>query len=176
MVTSVDPTLGGNVSVACASGNLCVVVGGLSNNGGSGEVVTSTNPTGGASAWTVTSLADPLVSVSCPSASLCVVVDLGGDLLTSADPTGGASAWTAADVDSDVGQYEPQGVSCPSVHLCVAIVDSNGDVATSTDPLGGSTSWTVTSVDAAGGVNDVSCPTVSLCVAVDGSGDVVTGP
>ena len=176
MVTSVDPTLGGNVSVACASANLCVVVGGLSNNGGSGEVVTSTNPTGGASAWTVTSLADPLVSVSCPSASLCVVVDLGGDLLTSADPTGGASAWTAADVDSDVGQYEPQGVSCPSVHLCVAIVDSNGDVATSTDPLGGSTSWTVTSVDAAGGVNDVSCPTVSLCVAVDGSGDVVTGP
>jgi hypothetical protein len=39
-----------------------------------------------------------------------------------------------------------EGVSCPSVGLCVA-VDQVGDVVTSNNPAGGAAAWTVTHVD-----------------------------
>src|SRR5208283_1338069 len=54
-------------AVACASTSLCVAV----DNGG--KVATSTNPTGGASAWSLASVdgTNVLQSVSCPTTSLC---------------------------------------------------------------------------------------------------------
>jgi hypothetical protein len=88
-------------AVSCPSGSLCVGVDYW------GNVVTATDPTGGASAWTVAPV-DPngpalgfvdqpsLTGVSCPSVSLCVAVDRAGNVLTSANPTGGSSAWTVA--------------------------------------------------------------------------------
>ncbi|MHB1930279.1 MAG: hypothetical protein ACYCUG_12815, partial [Acidimicrobiales bacterium] len=81
--------------ISCPSVSLCVAV------DVNGNVVTSTNPTGGVSAWTAANV-DPgntLSGVSCPSASLCVAVDGSGNVVSSTNPTGGASAWTAANVD-----------------------------------------------------------------------------
>jgi hypothetical protein len=53
---------------------------------GSGKVVTSSNPTGGASAWTLTNLDvdafNYLSGVSCPSISVCVAVDRSGNVVT----------------------------------------------------------------------------------------------
>ena len=68
------------------SGWLCVAV------DSDGNVVTSTNPTGGTSAW---KMANPdgtnfLTAVSCPTASECVAVDGSGNTLISTNPTGGA--------------------------------------------------------------------------------------
>jgi hypothetical protein len=48
----------------------------------SGNVVTSSNPTGVAAAWTVTNVGFVLSGVSCPSSSLCVAVDRGGNVVT----------------------------------------------------------------------------------------------
>lgn len=42
-----------------------------------------------------------LDSISCPSVSLCVVVDSEGHVVTSTDPTGGPSTWKPALVDGD---------------------------------------------------------------------------
>jgi hypothetical protein len=126
--------------------------------------------------WSSPALVDhqpPLGSnhfVSCPSASLCVVVDGRGNAVTSTDPTGGASAWTVRNVD---GSNMLGGVSCPSASLCVA-VDGAGDVLTSTSPTGGASAWTVTNVDGSNSVTGVSCPSTSLCVAVDNAGNVLT--
>src|SRR4029077_19109748 len=81
-------------AVSCPSSGLCVAV----DNGG--NVVTSSNPTGGAAAWTVTHVdgSNFLVGVSCPSSGLCVAVVQVGNVVTSSNPTGGAAAWTVTNV------------------------------------------------------------------------------
>ena len=70
----------------------------------SGNILTSTDPTGGKRAWTKASAVpgapfDALGAVSCPSVSLCVAGDFYGDILTSTEPTGGANAWSSASLD-----------------------------------------------------------------------------
>jgi hypothetical protein len=81
-------------AVSCPSVSLCVAV------DLAGNVLTSTDPTGGASAWART-LIDRvyLTAISCPSVSLCVAGDELGNIVTSTDPTGGANAWRSAAVD-----------------------------------------------------------------------------
>jgi hypothetical protein len=135
-----------------------------------GNVVTSSNPTGGAGAWSVTNVlvSTPLTSVSCPSVSLCVGV--GGGIVTSTNPTGGEKAWTPA-LSPDNNLLT--GVSCPSPNLCVA-VDNRGNVVTSTDPTAGTNAWTTTDVDGTNYLQAISCPSAELCVAVDYQGNVVT--
>jgi hypothetical protein len=156
-------------AVSCASASLCVA----GETGG--NVVTSTNPTGGAGAWNgahaSTSGNYAIRGVSCPSPSLCVLVDAAGNVVTSTDPTGGAAAWTTADV---VGAGILSAVSCPSASLCAA-VDTSGNVVTSTDPTGGAGAWNVADAGGPGvGFSGVSCPSTSLCVVVGSGGSVVT--
>ena len=102
-----------------------------------GAIVTSSDPTGGASAWTLTpGVANAPLALSCPTVSLCVGGGVGG-VVTSTDPTGGASAWRTA----PVGAVVPlTGVSCPSVSLCVASDDANR-VLISTDPTAPGSVW-----------------------------------
>jgi hypothetical protein len=165
------------------SRSLCAAV-----DGASGDVVTSTDPTGGPGAWTVTNIDSHagnifgLSGVSCASPALCVAVEVAGsdpargagNVFASTNPTGGAGAWTLIpNVGSNAGFDGPSGVSCPSASLCVA-VDNVGNVLTSTDPTGGPGAWTVTNVDHNGGLISVSCLSAPLCAAVDFAGDVVT--
>jgi hypothetical protein len=166
-VTRVDNS-GGLVGISCPSSSLCVAI------DTAGNVVTSSNPTGGAGAWTGAHVDNSggLQGISCQSPPLCVAVDSGGDVVTSTNPTGGAGAWTGAHADNSGGSVT--GISCPSTSRCVA-VDSNDNVVTSTDPTGGAGAWTVTSVDTNFfGFKGVSCPSTSLCVAIDGAGHAVT--
>jgi hypothetical protein len=160
-------------AVSCASPSLCIAV------DDAGNVLTSTNPTGGAGAWKVTNVDgfSYTYSVSCASGSLCIAGNWTGDLLSSTNPTGGTSAWTVTPVDPEVhGDLTPSaisGVSCPSTSLCVA-VDQHGNVLTSTNPSGGAGAWTLTNVDS-NGIKGISCPSTSLCVAVDDAGNAVIG-
>lgn len=151
---------------ACPSISLCVA--GVEG----GNVVTSTNPTGGAAAWKVTHVAgaNEVSLVSCPSISLCIVVDVTGNIVSSSNPTGGPAAWTVTQVDGP--EDNPSSMSCPGISFCV-VVDESGNVLTSTNPLGGAGAWTVTNVDGDRLV-DVVCPTSGLCVAADVAGNVIT--
>lgn len=173
----------GPISVSCPAISFCAAI------DGSGYVVTSVDPAGGAASWTSFPVASALSGISCPSPSLCVAVG-PADVATSTNPISRGS-WTAAPIDT---QNPLTAVSCPSASLCVA-VGAHGTIATSTDPTGGPAAWTVSQVSVAdiggcghyGPVADcrapllaVSCPSVSLCVAVDDpngpmpSGDVVS--
>jgi hypothetical protein len=152
--------------LSCPTTGLCVAV------DTNGNVITSTNPTGGAAAWTVTHVdgVNPILAVSCPTTSFCVAVDEAGDVITSTNPTGGAAAWTVANVGTAMGA-----VSCPSSVLCVAL-DFSGDVVTSTNPTGGPSAWTASNIGS-GTLNfldGISCPASNLCVAVDQYGNVIT--
>jgi hypothetical protein len=201
------PDLGGTItSVSCPDPNNCVAV------DVEGDVITSTNPSGGAGAWKVASIDPsanvfgqttllPTTGVSCADPSLCVAVDQGGNVIVSTNPGGGAAAWTLSGID---GLASLSGISCPDEHLCVAVGSTTaagypaGVVLTSTDPADGPDTWkvvtlnaseVVTSTDPTGGAGAwssagvdstvsnttaISCPSAYLCVAVDSDGNVLT--
>lgn len=154
------PTL---TDISCPSASLCLGIG--SNY----ALLTSTDPTGGASAWTQADI-DPqdfLDTLTCPSVSLCVAIDVG-DVLTSTKPTGGPGAWAETPIGQGVVGYH---ISCPSVSFCVGTV-TQGSIISSTDPTGGATAWTKTQIDQ-GNVGAISCPSVSLCVVSGAGGSVL---
>jgi hypothetical protein len=100
---------------------LCAVV------DGGGNVLTSTDPAGGAQAWNIQqlNLGYPLRDISCPSISLCVAFgEIGGSVVSSTNPTGSAAAWTATQVDPESPLTS---LACPSPSFCIAS-DQNGRV------------------------------------------------
>jgi hypothetical protein len=178
----IDSTVGsgggyaGLAAISCPSAKLCVAV----DNAAAGNVVTSTNPTGGAKAWTVTKVGGLLDTVSCTYATtFCVIA--GTQHYWSATSTGGATAWHATGAPTGGGVIS--GIACPSTTMCLGV--GYGDVglgmATSTaTPRGSLSSWTTVSVspDPPGAgqatFDAVSCATAKLCVAVDGADDAYT--
>jgi PQQ-like domain len=165
-------------SVSCPTPSLCVA----SDSGG--NVATSTDPTGGSQAWTLTHVdsAQPIdapylghqaaiTAVACPTTRLCVAVDNGGNVLSSTNPTAGARAWKLAHLRFATQLYD---LACPSVSLCVA-TDRQGDVVSSVDPTGGAGAWALTHIDEGNNLTSVSCPTAALCVAADSEGNIVLG-
>ena len=86
----VDATNGLN-SLSCASTTLCVAT------DGSGNVVSTTNPTGGAGAWSTADVdgSTGLNTVACASATqICVAADYNGNIVESSSAASGAASWT----------------------------------------------------------------------------------
>jgi hypothetical protein len=153
-------------NVVCPSTTLCLGLAG-------GQIVTTTNPTGGAGAWSAPVTIDsvPITDITCaPSGTLCVAVDNAGNALTSTNPTGGASAWHATAIDP--GKFLT-GVSCPSNSLCVAVGQS-GDVLTSTNPTSVTPAWAGSNAELTYALGGVDCPTTSFCLSTDSSGNVLS--
>lgn len=171
------------LDVSCPTAKMCVAVGELN------KIVSSTNPTGGPSAWHVARPSgeaatdchanwdppcrDPndrrIRGVSCPTTTLCVAVTGEGYVYSSTNPTGAADDWRVADVDGDERDTHLLGVSCPTASLCVAVSGerfTGGKVLTSTNPTGGASAWTVTQLDESLDLRAVSCGTPTFCVAV----------
>jgi hypothetical protein len=163
--------------VSCPSPSLCVAA------DYRGNVVTSIDPSGGASAWTMDRVDDftGLSAVSCPSSSLCVAPEVfAGRYAVSTDPTGGAEAWSFTGSSNELGEEQVTDISCASASLCVAVdavlcqirgCRGYGEAIVSTDPSAGS--WEVKS-PAGPPLWSISCPSTSLCVATAGWGDIVT--
>jgi hypothetical protein len=153
-------------AVACASSHLCVA------GDQAGLLLASSDPTGGASAWTIVAApaASPIAEIACPSETLCVAVDAAGDALSSTQPLG--ATWAVTHVDDDLTTSDAQApltaVACPSTTLCVA-ADGAGDVLTSTTPTAGPSAWTPTALGTGIGFTDVACPSISLCLATTGA-------
>ena len=208
VITSTNPTGGpqawstSNIegvggSISCPSTALCVATGlhdvhfqtsteSGSRPAGQQELVTSTDPTGGPTAWSRVSIAGSteLVDVSCASVSLCVALDRGGGVASTTNPTGGAGAW------SFVGGFPHLGwqtVSCGSITLCVA-VGEEGNALISADPGGSAGSWTDELIyarppngpeESSNGVASVSCAPETtagapFCASVFANATVVT--
>ena len=156
--------------ISCPSTTLCI---GATFDG---RIFSSTNPTGGASAWEVTPLSgekEPrfhMTGISCPSPQLCIAVAYGGKVIASTDPTGDASAWAVSQLSFPV---DLRGVSCSSISFCVA-VDNAGRIVTSNNPSGGAEAWNLVGAPAGEGVlNGISCPSPSLCVTGN-AGQIIT--
>jgi hypothetical protein len=159
-------------AVSCATESLCVAV------GYEGSVYVSTDPTGGASAWSVTDVneernATHLTAVSCPSASLCIAVSGGfgeaaGRVLTSTAPASGR--WQTTQL---AGSPDLRGVSCASPSLCVAVA-KGGRIFVSGDPTSGASAWRAAGSPTPRDLQGVSCVATLLCAAGDAGGNILT--
>ena len=193
VVTSTDPAGGAGEwtatdidgsnpiwSVSCPSASFCVAVGGEGFGGEEkGHVLVSTNPTGGAAAWTVTKLGafHEMVHVSCPTTSLCAGIETNafgavGEISTSTEPAMGASSWSTP-FQVTPGTEHLEGISCGGSALCVA-VDSGGDAITSTDPAAGASAWSAQDINYGDQLSTVDCPSSHFCLTADFHGQVLT--
>jgi hypothetical protein len=153
--------------ISCPSTQLCVGAFGVPPTLGTAMSVmfTSTDPTGGASAWTEADLSQASVSdLSCPTVSLCIAggtyQNLSADVqLTSTDPTNPAD-WQAAD-----SAHPLNGIACPTASECFAFPTAGNQMLTSTDPDGGPSAWKESAGPAE--YSTVSCPATTLCVAAN---------
>jgi Divergent InlB B-repeat domain len=147
--------------LSCPSESLCVGV------DRSGDVLSSTDPTGGAAAWSKASVAggESLSDVSCapPSGAICVAVGEHA-MYTSINPAGGALAWRQ--VSGALGAEE---VDCPTTSLCVAT--DNDELLSSTDPAESSTAWRSSYIGRPLGA--IACASEALCVADESLGGTI---
>lgn len=150
------------IAISCPTTHLCVAV------DDQADALWSTNPTGGASAWSKATVDTQLGfgyfldSLACPTTSLCIAADSEGNILTSTNPTGGGPAWHVASMGPNVRDLY---VTCPNASLCVASDDTT--IFASTNPAGGVSTWHPSvNFPKAGGIGPITCPTTSLCVAL----------
>jgi len=117
-----------------------------------------------------------LDSITCPSASECVAVDVSGREV-SFDPSD-PSGWSAYEID---GHHQLTGVSCPALAQCTA-VDAGGEEVTFDPATGAVGSRVVIDPQARAAIGDpggqaltaVACPSASVCVAVDSGGQAIS--
>jgi hypothetical protein len=184
LYTSTDPAGGANwtaapvalFDVSCASASLCVGVGGGPGDPSplaSGNIAVSTDPSGGASAWTTGTLPGvELDSVSCTLSGFCGAAGYGADdgayVATSRDPAAGAGSWSLLPQETDrpacsrdTGCAGFSGISCTGAASCVAV----GGTGTSVDVASDAASGDWTPVDGLA-FKVVACPSTSLCLGV----------
>lgn len=167
-------TIGGP-TVACPSASLC-----LATNFHSGNVASSTNPTGGAAAWSLASLGEGIGGVSCPTSDFCAITDGGQQLWTSSNPAGPAAAWSPSKMTAIGGMA----LSCPSATFCAAggynTSEENYNVAVTSNPAGGGgTTWkgsnTHPGFHGSNHTLSVECPSTRLCLLGDPHGNLYVG-
>ena len=156
-------------SQSCPSSGLCV------GSDLAGRILTSTNPTSGAGAWS-SSLVDPngggISNLACASSSACVAFDDNGSVLTSTNPSAGGSSWSAPSATVDTNGIVA--LDCPSAAVCVA-TDFGGKVLSSSTPPFNAASWSApASIPGAGNISALACPSGTSCIALDASGHVYT--
>lgn len=173
-------------AISCPSARLCVALGHTARRS---VAITSTDPTGPASAWHSAEVnggfnavggAFNTVGLSCPTTRLCVAVTgFGAQVLSSTDPLGGSRAWRSRTIGGELGggggpSEGGGGVSCATTRLCVAVFGLSNTVLTSTDPTGGAGSWVASQIRGTDDLFSLSCPASTLCAAGAAGGNVLT--
>jgi hypothetical protein len=147
--------------ISCPSASFCAILG--------EDTYVSTNPTGGAAAWSAVS-SGTFNAISCTSAAFCAAGSGLGTVMTATGLAGGGT-WTETQTQ---GTVAVRAVDCVGTELCVAL-DARGDVHTSVDPAAEDPGW----VAAATGsfetrINALSCPSASFCAATGPGGLLYT--
>ena len=160
------------MAVSCPSSSLCVGIDDL------GNVLTSSNPTGGAGTWAVAKVrpsdsTNGFKSIACPSASLCIAADGSGNIATSTNPTGGKGAWATGYLTGGMGFGT---ITCPTTSLCLATGANEDDhnLAYSTNPAAGVSSWNWLDVGDGADLRGLACASPSLCIVTEEFGNVYT--
>lgn len=158
-------------SVSCPSAGLCVA------SDGQGYVLWSTEPAGGASAWSSADVThSPYLAstaVSCPSRIFCAFASASGGpsaaLFTSTAPASGAGTWAEQPVAGYVFA-----LMCPLTTLCVANGGAPPNLMTQ-NPSSGTARWYRSAADRDAAITAVACPSSLMCIAGDDHGAVIVG-
>src|SRR4029077_20656222 len=108
-----------------------------------------------------------IMSMACPTTSLCVGIDYEGNVQTSTNPAG--VAWTPATV---TGPGRLNNIDCASATQCVAVT-GYGELISTTHPSIGAAAWATAKV-ACQSLSDVACPTESFWTTVGEGGRILT--
>jgi hypothetical protein len=88
-----------------------------------GDIVASSDPTGGEGDWWRVPVTDeaqgPIDELACATVSLCLAVDQRGDVLFSSDSASRADTWRVSYAASR--RVQVASVSCPTPELCLAV-------------------------------------------------------
>lgn len=166
----------GFAAISCPTTTLCLAV----DNAANGQVAFTTDPTGPASAWTLTTIGSgvTLDSVSCATATFCMIG--GSDGYYTTDPTGGTTGWKAT-TSLSASYSVIASVACNTLKLCVGVGYGDAGVGLATGSSAPtSTTWSNSLIGSdppaqnAQVVDSVACPTRNFCVAVDGASNAYT--
>jgi hypothetical protein len=159
-------------SISCPDPGFCAAVSGNDHN--SGQVLTSTGPTGPGAAWQVTQLDESLDlrGISCPARTFCLAVASNGRIVRSTNPSGGASAWEEIGAPGGPGDLEAVACVDAGSFLCLT-GNSGGNLLTTSTPGAAAPGWSEVNGGGSVQITGVSCPTPSRCAAVDNNGDVL---
>jgi hypothetical protein len=159
-------------SISCPSSTLCVAV----DSAADSNVVYSTDPTGGKTAWHSVALAGQATSVDCPTTTLCVIG--GSERWVSTDPSS-AKSWVPSGAVS--GEIYSD-MDCFGANLCVGIGYGNTTPGFSAASKTPTKAWSATfqvetnPPPAGGGLLDAVGCTRGVCVSLDGADNAyVTG-
>lgn len=163
-------------AISCPTTTFCLAV----DNAANGQVAFTTDPTGPASAWTLTTVGSgvTLNSVSCATATFCMIGGTDGYYAT--DPTGGATAWKATTALSPSYSVIAS-IACNTLKLCVGVGYGNAGVGLATaSSAPTTTTWSDSLIGSdppapgAQVVDSVACPARNFCVAVDAASNAYT--
>jgi hypothetical protein len=163
-------------TVDCPTTSFCIAV----DNAANGQVAYTTNPTGPASAWTLTTVGSGMLldAVSCATTTLCVIG--GTNAYYATDPTGGANSWKATAALSPSSSVIAS-LACNTVKLCVGVGYGNAGAGLSVGSAAPTTTtWSQGLIGSdppaqhAQIVDSVACPERNFCVAVDGASNAYT--
>jgi len=154
-------------SLSCASQTSCVAaINEWLNEEGGGtylNIATTSNPTGGRSAWKVAAgPGDYLTSLSCGPGGICAGGDEYGTIVATANASAGATSWKR--VGNLPATLDWQ--TCSSAKLCVGVDDSAEPVA-STSPAQ-KNSWVREKLAKGDYMGIVACSGATFCVATGG--------
>jgi hypothetical protein len=155
--------------ISCPSTSLCVAV------DSDGQVLTSTDPTGGSLAWTRTLIDTGSISglsgVSCASPTQCILMDgFSGALFRSTDPTN-PYLWASSQLHLDTVLTT---IACPTTEQCV-LGDLDGGLYTLPNANTGVHGLHYVRADGDNIVLALSCTSLTMCLAGDGAGNVTVG-
>ncbi len=147
----------------CLSGGFCILGDQI------GDIFSSSNPTGGVSAWPKYALdgKDKLTAFTCGGGGNCLFGDDAGDIGYSANPILGAPSWVTTDVD---GTNTITSLQCSSPSFCVGS-DNLGNFLYSNSPK--TASWTAINIDGVYDLSSVTCLSMTFCAATDNVGNIL---
>lgn len=139
---------------ASASAALCAGV------EGGRRVSITTDPAATPASWQTVTVSASVLSIACPSVSLCVAGGAGGRLFVSRSPTAAAS-WKSTKVPG-THTYDFTQLACHTASLCLA-TNEFGYAAVSTAPAARASAWRSQGRISGGSVTALSCPTSRIC-------------
>jgi hypothetical protein len=162
-------------SLSCPSTTFCVAsMNEWANQEGGGtslQLATSTDPAGGAGAWTVFAgppNVDYMTQLACSPGGTCAGGDDGAGVTATSNAAGGAAGWShVANLTAPLDY-----VACPSLSLCIG-ADFEGRLTSSTEPA--TAAWHQAKLPNGSYMTTVSCSGTAFCGATGGDKRHLTG-